>query len=87
MARSDSQPVTNRPRVDGGPPASDAKPGGADRRGPPDAGLYVGVDVGGTKVEAALVDAEGRPLAVERRATRREHGVDAELARIELVEG
>ena len=82
MARSDSQPVTNRPRVDGGPPASDAKPGGADRRGPPDAGLYVGVDVGGTKVEAALVDAEGRPLAVERRATRPEHGVDAVLARL-----
>jgi len=41
-----------------------------------DASLMVGVDLGGTKIEAALVDTEGRIVTSQRRATQAERGFD-----------
>jgi glucokinase len=41
-----------------------------------DAALVVGVDLGGTKIEAALVDAGGRIVTSQRRATQAERGFD-----------
>ena len=48
----------------------------------------VGVDLGGTKVEVALLDREGRTLATERRATASTRGPDSVVGEIvALVQG
>jgi glucokinase len=44
--------------------------------------LWIGVDLGGTNVRAALVAADGRVLARARRETRAAEGVDATIGRI-----
>src|SRR5258706_11493144 len=49
-------------------------------------GLVVGIDLGGTKIHAAAVDADGRMLADARTKTLPEEGADAVIARMaELV--
>ncbi len=45
-------------------------------------GLVVAVDVGGTALKGALVDAQGRVAVVERRPTRREQGAAAVIQNI-----
>lgn len=51
-------------------------------------GLYVGVDVGGTKIAAALTDAKGRILLRDKTATPRDAGAKAVLKTVSgLVKG
>ena len=50
--------------------------------------LICGIDLGGTKIQAALVDAEGKIRASDRCKTLAEEGVDAVIGRIiELTDG
>jgi len=58
------------------------------RRSRPRSSLYIGVDVGGTKVLAALVEADGTIVARKRRATPRKGTPEEVLATIfEAMEG
>ena len=44
--------------------------------------LTIGVDIGGTKIEAALVDADGEIIISRRSPTQAEHGPDRVIANL-----